>query len=106
MYVPLVCCLNFIRICVFLLSKRITVFLIYFSLISFYNRATPTPFLLVLLCFYLTSFAFPFKSVSSQTAAKHLKKPAAACLFLRDGDEQDCCQQSRSPDSNGHFYST
>lgn len=48
MYVPLVWCLDFINLCVFLFSKRITVFLIYLSLISFYIKA---------LC-KVTSFAF------------------------------------------------
>lgn len=38
MYVPLVWCVDFINLCVFLFSKRITVFLIDFSLISFYIR--------------------------------------------------------------------
>ncbi|KAK5615399.1 hypothetical protein CRENBAI_001813 [Crenichthys baileyi] len=104
MYVPLVCCLNK-NLCISLVQKNNSIFDILFTNILL-QQSPSTPFLLVLLCFYLTSFVFPFKSVSSQTAAKHLKKPAAACLFLRDGDEQDCCQQSRSPDSNGHFYST
>lgn len=38
MYVPLVWCVDFINLCVFLFSKRVTVFLIDFSLISFYIR--------------------------------------------------------------------
>lgn len=54
MYVPLVWCVDFINLCVFLCSKRITVFLIYFSLISSYIRApwTPFPFRVFFLCVF------------------------------------------------------
>lgn len=102
MYVPLVWCLNFIRICVFLLSKRITVFFDILFTNILLQKSSPLLFSSFPCCFWLNQLRLSFvKSVSSQTAAKHWKKAAAAaCLFLRGDGEQSCCQQSVKSTAN------
>ncbi len=65
MYVPLVWCVDFINLCVSLFSKRITVFLIDFSLISFYIRA-PCPFSFETFLF-LGNKLCPLINLSNQT---------------------------------------
>lgn len=86
MYVPLVWSVDFINFCVFLFSKRITVFLIYVSLIS---CKSPSPFSLFLffnqLCFheYIVSNCSLVENSNSIVFSRALNSWAAAGRLLQ-----------------------